>query len=427
MIWLGSIFLFLLLIGMPIAFVLGVSALGYFLATGQTQFMLVLPQRMLAGMDHFVLLAIPLFVLAGNIMDVGGLTQRLIGLANSMVGRFRGGLSLTAVWGAFLFGGVSGSAAADAAALGTVMVPDMKRQGYDVDYSAALIAVSSLMAPLVPPSIAMIIYGALSGTSISQLLIAGVVPGVMLAVALSAYAIFIAHKHQYPRAAPQSLREIGLGFVYAGPVLMLPVIIIVGIRGGVFTATEAAAVAAIYALLVSGLIYRALTWPFLRRALLNTAIITSAIYVLIAMANIAAFIFAIEQLPQHAVAGLTSLTDNPYLILLMVNIILLILGMFLDTIGILILTVPALTAIGTTLGMDPVHLGVMVVFNVLIGFVTPPVGLCLFVIASVTGRPMEKIAVKALPMIGLALVILGLISVFPDIVLFLPRLLNGGA
>lgn len=424
MIWLGLIFFGTLLIGMPIPFVLGVSALGYFLATGQTQFLITLPQRMFGGMDQFVLLAIPLFVLAGNIMDVGGLTRRLIGFANSIVGRFRGGLSLTAVWGAFLFGGVSGSAAADAAALGTVMVPDMERQGYDVDYSAGLIAVASLMAPLVPPSIAMIIYGALSGTSIAQLFIAGIVPGVLLATVLSIYAIWVARRRGYPRAPAESLRQIAHGLLAAGPVLMLPVIIIVGIRGGVFTPTEAAAVAALYAIAVAGLYYRALTWAFFRKALVNTALISAAIYVLVAMANIAAYIFAIEQLAQKTVAGLTAISDNRWVILIMVNLILLFLGMFLETIGVLILTVPALMAIGQTLGMDPVHLGVMVVFNVLIGFVTPPVGLCLFVVASVTGRPMERIALAALPMIGLALLVLAVIAVFPQVVLFLPRLLG---
>ncbi|MFD1881366.1 TRAP transporter large permease [Paracoccus pacificus] len=424
MIWLGTTFLITLLIGMPIAFVLGVSALAYFVMTGQTNFLLVLPQRMLAGMDMFVLLAIPLFVLAGSIMDVGGLTRRLIGFANSIVGRFRGGLSLTAIWGCFLFGGVSGSAAADAAAIGTVMVPDMKRQGYDVDYSAGLIAVSSLMAPLVPPSIAMIIYGALSGTSIAQLLIAGLAPGFMLAILLSIYAVWVARVRNYPTAERQSMAEIFQGFVKAIPVLFLPILIVVGIRGGIFTATEAAALAALYALLVATFVYRAMNLRFLKEALVSTALITAAIYFLIAIANVAGFIFAIEQLPQKAVALLTGISDNKYVILLMVNIILLFMGMFLDTIGVLILTVPALMAIGQTLGMDPVHLGVMVVFNVLVGFVTPPVGLCLFVIAGVTGRPMEKIAVKALPMIGIALIVLTCVALFPQISLILPELLG---
>lgn len=312
MIWLGSTFLVTLLIGLPIAFVLGISCLAYFLFTGQTQFLLVVPQRMLAGMDMFVLLAIPLFVLAGNIMDVGGLTRRLIGVANSVVGRFRGGMSLTAIWGCFLFGGVSGSAAADAAAIGTVMVPDMKRQGYDVDYSAALIAVSSLMAPLVPPSIAMIIYGALSGTSISQLLIAGVAPGILLAVFLSVYAVYVARRENYPVAPKQSLRDFAQGFFKALPVLFLPVLIVGGIRGGVVTATEAASVAAIYALLVATFVYRAMSWRFLKEAMVSTAIITAAIYFLIGIANVAGFIFAIEQLPQKTVALLTGISDNPY-------------------------------------------------------------------------------------------------------------------
>lgn len=424
MIWLGGVFLFTLMIGMPIAFVLGTAALAYFVMTGQSNFLLVTPQRMLAGMDMFVLMAIPLFVLAGSIMDVGGLTRRLIGFANSIVGRFRGGLSLTAVWGCFLFGGVSGSAAADAAAIGTVMVPDMKRQGYDVDYSAGLIAVSSLMAPLVPPSIAMIVYGALTGTSIAQLLIAGLAPGFLLATLLSVYAVWIARKRGYPKSEPQSLAQILDGFWRAIPVMALPVIIVVGIRGGIFTATEAAAVAALYALLVATFVYRAMSWRFLKEAFVSTAIITAAIYFLIAIANIAGFIFAIEQLPQKTVAALTGISDNPYVILLMVNLVLLFMGMFLDTIGVLILTVPALMAIGNTLGMDPVHLGVMVVFNVLVGFVTPPVGLCLFVIAGVTGRPMERIALKALPMIGIALIVLALIAIFPEISLFFPKLLG---
>ncbi|MDZ4395135.1 TRAP transporter large permease, partial [Cypionkella sp.] len=311
-----------------------------------------------------------------------------------------------------------------AAAIGTVMVPDMKRQGYDVDYSAALIAVSSLMAPLVPPSIAMIIYGALSGTSISQLLIAGLAPGILLAILLSVYAIWVARVRKYPTAGKQSLSEIGEGLWKAIPVMMLPIIIVVGIRGGVFTATEAAAVAALYALVIATFVYRAMSWQFLREAFVSTAIITSAIYFLIAIANVAGFIFAIEQLPQKAVTLLTSISDNKYVILLMVNLILLFLGMFLDTIGVLILTVPALMAIGKMLEMEPVHLGVMVVFNVLVGFVTPPVGLCLFVIAGVTGRPMEKIAVAALPMIGIALIVLALITLFPGISLFLPRMLG---
>lgn len=425
MIALVTIFVLTLLLGMPIAFVLGVSALGYFLFTDQTEFLVVMPQRMLAGMDHFVLLAIPLFVLAGNIMDVGGLTRRLVGAANSIVGRFRGGLSLAAIWGAFLFGGVSGSAAADAAALGTVLVPDMKRQGYDVDYSAALIAVASLMAPLVPPSIAMIIYGALSGTSISQLFLAGIMPGIMLALVLSIYAVWIAHRRAYPRVEAKPLRAILRGLLDAAPILLLPVIIVGGIRGGIFTATEAAVVAAIYALLISGFLYRALNLRFLKQALVATALTTAAIYFLIAVANVAAFIFAIERLPEMTVEALTSISDNPFVILLMVNLILLVLGMFLDTIGVLILTVPAVTAIGQTLGMDPVHLGVMVIFNVLIGFVTPPVGLCLFIIAAVTKRPVEKISVAALPMLGLALIVLVLITLVPEISLFLPRFFDG--
>lgn len=423
--WLLASFFLTILMGIPIIFVLGISALAYFVCTGQFAFLMVLPQRMFAGIDQFILLAIPLFVLAGNLMDVGGLTHRLLALSNMVVGRFRGGTSLSTIWGSVLFGGVSGSAAADAAALGAVLIPDMKRQGYDVNYAAALVATSSLMAPLIPPSIAMIIYGALSGTSIARLLIAGVAPAFLLAIGLTFYALWIARRRGYPRSAPPTWQQFLQILGAAGPVLLLPVIIVVGIRGGIFTATEAAAVAVFYALLVAGGFYRALNWQHIRRALLDTAVISSAIYLLVAMANIAAFIFAKEQIPQTIVHALFAITENKVLVLLMVNLVLLFLGMFLDVTGILILTVPALVSVGQALGMDPVHMGVMVVFNVLIGFVHPPVGLCLFIVAGIAKSSVERIAISALPMILVALVVLMIITFVPQVALFLPRIVVG--
>lgn len=418
-------FVFLLLIGVPIVFVLGISMLAYFVATDQLQFLLILPQRMFAGIDEFVLLAIPLFVLAGNLMEVGGLTHRLLEFANVCVGRFRGGVSLTAIWASFLFGGVSGSAGADAAALGAVLIPEMKRQGYNNDYASALMGVSSLMAPLIPPSIAMVIYGALSNTSIARLFIAGIVPGIMLAIGLTIYAGWIARRRNYPRRDPPSRREFMRATLSAVPVMVLPVIIVVGIRGGVFTPTEAAAVASIYAFFVAAFYYRVMSFANLRKALLNTAVISGAIFMLVAMANIASFIFAMEQIPDRVVHALFAISENKIAVLLMVNLMLLFLGMILDTIGILILTVPALIGIGQVLHMDPVHLGVMVVFNCLIGFVTPPVGLCLFIVAGVGKTTIDRVAYHALPMIAIAAVILMLITFVPELVLFLPRLVVG--
>ena len=416
-------FLVLLALGAPIAFVIGVSMFAYFVWTGQYHFLLVLPQRMFAGGDQFVLLAIPLFILAGNIMEVGGLTHRLLNFANVCVGRFRGGVSLTAIWASLLFGGVSGSAAADAAALGSVLIPEMKRQGYDKNYAAALMSMSSIMAPLIPPSIAMVIYGALSSTSIARLFIAGIVPGFMLAFALTAYAMWIARRRGYPRRPAPTLREFGRASYEVIPVMLLPVIIVGGIRGGVFTPTEAAAIASLYAFVTAGFLYRALGWEKLRRALLSTALLTAAIYMLIAMANIASFIFAMEQVPERVVATLFAISENPVMVLIMVNIILVFLGMVLDATATLILTVPALIGIGQALGMDPVHLGVMVVFNVLIGFVTPPVGLCIFIVSSVARTSVDKVALHALPLIVIGMGILALITFVPQLVLFLPDLL----
>ena len=248
-------------------------------------------------------------------------------------------------------------------------------------------------------------------------------PGVILALVLSVYAMWIAERRGYPKLPPSSPRQIWSGFVGCAPVLLLPVIIIGGIRGGVVTPTEAAAVAVVYAMLVAGLWYQALSWERVRAAFLSTALITATIYLLIAFAHVLALVFAIERLPQAVVAAMTAITDDKWAILVMVNAILLILGMFLDTVGILILTVPALMAIGVQLGLDPVHLGVIVVFNCLIGFATPPVGLCLYVMAGVTKRPIERISIHALPMVGLAIGVLALIATFPRLVLFLPDLL----
>jgi len=418
-------FVGLMLIGVPIVFVLGCSILAYLLFTGQSHLLIVLPQRMFAGIDQFTLLAIPLFVMAGSIMDVGGLTRRLLDFSNGLVGRFRGGVSLTAIWASFMFGGLSGSAAADAAALGSVLIPDMRRQGYDVDYAAALIACCSIMAPLIPPSLAMVIYGALSGTSIARLLIGGIMPAVLLAVFYTFYAIWIARRRGYPKLPPMGLAAVIRAALAATPVLLLPIIIIVGIRGGIFTATEAAAVAAVYALCIAGIYYRAAGYTHLKRAMLDTALISSAIYVLIAIANIAAFVFALERIPQMVVSGLFSISHEPWIVLIMTNFVLLMLGMVLDLVGVLILTVPALVGLGKALGMDPVHLGVMVVFNALLGFVHPPVGLCLFIVAGIAKRPMEQIALQTLPFIAIGILVLLILTFVPGVVLFLPNLIIG--
>jgi tripartite ATP-independent transporter DctM subunit len=416
-------FLVLLVLGAPIVFVIGVSMFTYFVATDQLQFLLVVPQRMFAGVDQFVLLAIPLFILAGNLMEVGGLTTRLLNFANVLVGRFRGGVSLTAIWSSLLFGGVSGSAAADAAALGSVLIPEMKRQGYETSYAAALMSMSSIMAPLIPPSIAMVIFGALSSTSIARLFVGGIVPGFLLAIGLTAYASWVARRRNYPRFPAPTVGAFVKASVEVLPVLILPLIIVVGIRGGVFTPTEAAAVAVMYALIAAGVFYRDLGWRHVRRALLNTAVLSSAIFMLVAMANIASFIFAMERVPQHVVEGLFAISEDPVMVIIMVNIVLLFLGMVLDAAAILILTVPALVGIGQVLGMDPVHLGVMVVFNVLIGFVTPPVGLCLFIVSSIAKIGVDKVAFQALPMLLIAVGVLMLITFVPEIVLFLPNLI----
>lgn len=425
MIFLVVSFVVLLLLGAPIVIVIGASALVYFIFTGQTQLLVILPQKLFAGMDLFVLLAIPLFLFAGNIMVLGGLAHRLVDLANLAVGRFRGGASLTTVWTSLLFGGVSGSAAADAAALGSIMVPEMKRQGYSETFSSALVATSSIMVPLMPPSIAMIIYGALTGTSIGRLFIAGIPAALLLGVALSIYVLVIARRHNHPRNPPLDRAKVVSTLYGAVPVILLPVIIVGGIRGGVFTPTEGAAVASVYALIVSIILNRGLAWSALYDVFLRTALMTSTIYLLIGMASVMTFIFSIESVPAHIVDLLTTVSDSRVVQLLLINLILLVLGMFLDTAAIMILAAPSLAAVGKAMGLDPVHLGIIVVFNLMVGFVTPPVGLSLFILSSVARVPLHKIAAAAAPMAAVAIAVLLLITFVPSAVVFLPDLLMG--
>jgi C4-dicarboxylate transporter, DctM subunit len=415
-----------LLIGVPIVLVLGLSALVYVVAAGQASLLLAFPQRLIVGIDQFVLLTVPLFILAGAIMNVGGISARIIDLARAMVGGVRGGLGPVTALSSVFFAGVSGSATAEAAAMGSILIPGMKRQGYPTPYASALIAVASTLGPIIPPSIAMVVYGALSGTSIGALFIAGIVPGLMLGIGLMLHAAWFAHRHQLPRDARTSWRMFGAALVRALPILGLPVVIIGGIRWGIVTATEAAVVAVLYAAAVSGLFYRTLTLRRLLEALVASGIVTSGIMLVIAMASIVSFVFGIERIPERIVETLAGMTDQRWVIILMINIVLLVLGCFLEPIGAMIITLPILLQLAKTFDIDPTHLGVIVCMNLVIGMATPPVGLCLFIVSAIGRVSIEEVSRAVVPLITIAIGTLLLVSYWPDLVLFLPRRFGPG-
>lgn len=417
-----SIFGGTLLLGVPIALAIGLACALFLLIQGDASLLLVFPRRMVSGVDQFVLLTIPLFILAGNLMNAAGITERIIRFAQALVGQFQGGLSLVVVVTSMLFGGVSGAATAEAAAIGTIMVPSMVAEGYELPYAAALTAVSSVVGPIIPPSIAMIIYGVLTGTSIADLFMAGIIPGLLIGVGLIIYAVVVAQRRGYPVAARLTTGQRFDATWRAIPAIMLPVIILGGILSGVFTPTESAAAAVLYALVVSGFFYRTLTFKSLWRPMVDAALVTSSIMLIVAMANVVSFVFSYENIPQSAAAAMLGLTHNKDVLLLLINGFLLVLGLFLEPIAAMILSVPILVPIVQALHISLVHFGVIVVLNLVIGLATPPVGLCLFIMCSVADISLEDISMASLPLLGICVVVLLLVTFVPSISLAIPHL-----
>lgn len=338
------VFTVTLLMGFPIAFCLGISSLAVLMASDVP--LNLMAQRIFTGMDSFPLMAVPFFVLAGEMMNVGGTTQRLISLANVLVGKIRGGLAHTTVVSAMFLSGISGSAVADASALGSVLIPGMVQKGYGKGFSAAITASAAVRGPTIPPSILMVILGVTSGISIGALFVAGMIPGIPQGLAMMGIAYYFAVKHNYPRdEEPLTLKRILKESIEAGPALLAPVIIIGGILAGAFTPTEAAVVAVFYALILGLWVYKELRWKDLVKIMVNTGITTSVLLLIIGMANIFAWVLTAEQVPYKIASALLGITDNPYLILLLINVVLLIVGMFMEAEAAIVILSPTLLAV----------------------------------------------------------------------------------
>lgn len=415
-----GIFAFLLFLGLPIAFSLGISSMIYLVLADIP--LTILPQRFFAGMDSFVLLCIPGFILAGNLMNAGNITGNIIKFSDSLFGHIRGGLGLANVGGSMIFGGISGTAIADTTSIGAVMIPGMAKSGYDKPFAAAVTAASSTVGPIIPPSVPMIIVGSLTSISVGKMFLAGAVPGLLLGLGMLLTTYILAVKRSYPKGDKFSVNRVlkeGKGAFWA---LLLVFVVLYGIIGGIFTPTEASIVASLYALFAGCFIYKTLSFKKLPAILLDTAIGTTALMTLVGMANVFAWILASENIPQMLANGILSITDNPILVILFINLLLLFVGSFMETIAALIILFPALLKVAEGVGMDPVHFGVMAVLNLMIGLTTPPVGVCLFVASEIAETPLKKVIKALWPYLLCNIIILLLVSYVPQLSLWLPGL-----
>jgi C4-dicarboxylate transporter, DctM subunit len=416
-----GVFLLGLVIGVPVAVTLGLASVAYLLVEGIP--LVSVPQKMYAGMDVFVLLCIPGFILAGNLMNGGGITERIIRFANAMVGWLRGGLGLTNVAGSMLFGGISGTAVADAASIGGMMIPGMVKSGYPAAFSAAVTAASSTVGPIIPPSVPMIIVGALSGISVGKMFLAGAVPGLLMGVAMMVTAYVIAVRRGFPRQPWAGFGELGRSFLGAFWALAMTALIVGGLMSGIATPTETAIVASVYALVVGLLVYRELPLKQIPRIFIDSAISSAAILVLVGFANVFGWILVSERIPQWIAESVLSITDNKFLVILLINLLLLFVGMFMETIAALIILFVPLLTLAQGVGIDPLHFATFAVLNLMIGLTTPPVGVCLFVCANIARLPLTPVVVAIAPFLLTNILVLLLVSYVPPIATWLPNTL----
>lgn len=411
-------------VGVPVAFAMGLTSLVVLILVGNVPLQTI-PQRMITGADSFPLMAVPFFLLAGNLMSTGGITMRLIQFASAMIGHVRGGLVYVVIVTNMIMAGMSGSAVADAAATGSVLIPAMEKAGYNRRFAASVVGAASTIGPIIPPSVPFVVFGAMSQVSIGRLFFGGAIPGVLMGLYMMAVVYVLAQRRGYPKGERVSCGQFLVATREALLPLMLPVIILGGILGGIFTPTEAAVAAAVYAFFLGTFVYRELTPRDLAKALLDTGITSATVMFIIANANILGWIMAREQAGQVVTQLITSVSTNPAVILLTINILLLILGCLIDSTANIILLTPLLMPLVKSVGIDPVHFGVVMVLNLMIGLMTPPVGMTLYVVSQITGLKVMEIAREAWLFIVALVAVLLTITYIPWLVTFLPNLLMG--
>jgi len=422
--WIFIPFLVALIAGIPIAFALGISA-STFLVVWDKVPLTVIAQTFYTQVDKFVLLSIPFFILAGELMNRTGITVRLVKFAGLLTGRLRGGLAQANIGASILFAGLTGAGVSDTSAIGSILIPSMVEDGFEPEYAAAVTAASSVIGPIIPPSIIMVVFGSIMNISIGALFAAGFIPGILVGLALMvmAYIIGVKRNHPYnPDKVP--FKQLVVGFKDAFLALMMPTIIIGGILSGLFTPTEAAAVAVVYALVVGGFIFKTLKWKDIPPALLKSATTTSILILIVGFASVVSWGLSIERIPQAIAAFLINADLGRVEFLLLVNVLLLFMGMIMETGANAILLGPILMPLAINLGIHPVHFALIMLVNLNIGLATPPLGVCLFVACPIAGVSMAKISRAIAPFILMEVVALLIITFIPELVLVLPRLLG---
>ena len=413
--------LVLMVIGVPVALALALSSLAFVITNGMPP--IIVLANMVNGINSFPLIAVPFFILAGNLMNSAGITTRIFAFARASVGWMHGGLGHVNVGASVIFAGMSGAAVADAGGLGNIEIKAMREAGYDTDFAVGITAASSTIGPIIPPSLPLVIYGVIADTSIGQLFTAGIVPGLMMAISLMIMVAFYAKRRHYPRDQEFSIRRFGSTFVGAFLPLMTPVIIIGGIMFGVVTPTEAAIAAVVYSLILGLVVYRTLDWKKLMRVSMDTVETTAAVMLIVAASSVFAWILTANQVAVKFSGLMLSITENPVALMLIITVIVLVIGCFMETIAAITILTPVLLPVAVSLGIDPVHFGIIMIFNLMIGLLTPPIGMVLYVLSKVADVPFERCVTATAPFLIPLVVVLLLLTFIPELTMWLPTLL----
>lgn len=413
----------LMLLGVPVAYALGISSAGYMLATGTSLAMIA--QRMVNGANSFTMLAIPFFFMAGELMNISGVTDKIIILAKALVGHMKGGLAQVNIVASVFFAGVSGSATADTAALGSSLIPAMVKEGYDLDFSAAITVASSCVGPIIPPSITLVLYGILSGTDVARLLIAGIVPGIVVAGTQMIYTHFYAVKMDYPSYPKATPKEMGKAVTTGFSALMMPIIIIGGTMTGVFTPTESAAIAVLYGIIIGFFLYRNITIPQFYNSLKKVGVASMNNMFILAAASCFSWVLTMSKAPDMLVEVMLGISTNKYVLICMILVLLIFIGFFMQASQALVVLTPILMPVIEAVGVDPIHFGLIMVVTLTFGGCTPPVGSMLFVVNSITRMGFARLTKAMLPLYIPLIAAILIITFIPQVSLFLPNLIFG--
>jgi C4-dicarboxylate transporter DctM subunit len=413
-----ALLIVLFFINIPVAVALGLASMIVLMIQDNVPLMVIV-QKMFNSTDSFTLMAVPFFILAGKLMESGGISKRLMHFASTIVGSLHGGLAIISIVTCMFFAAISGSSAATTAAVGSILIPAMTKRGYDINFATAVQAAGGTIGVMIPPSVPLILFGVIAGTSIGDLFIAGVLPGIFVGISLIIVAYFISRKRGYGKEEKSSFKDIAIAFKNAILAMLMPVIILGGIYGGIFTPTEGSVVAVVYGLIVGLLIYKEIKWRDLPEIFISSAVTSAVILFIISCASIFGFLLTREQIPQQISNIMLGATTNPIMLLIIINIILLIVGTFLETAAAIVILAPILVPVVSAAGIDLVHFGVIMVVNLAIGMVTPPVGINLFVASNIANIKLEQIVRAIIPFIIILIVDVLILSFMPSISLFL--------